>query len=62
MDYRSIFAGLIKLSEMTLSDKEKELIEAIRILKKTKHNYSIEYEWHVRELFERLIDDDETDN
>lgn len=42
---------------MDLTNKEKELIEAIRLLKKTKHNPSWELEMWVRELFERLIDE-----
>ncbi|HVZ96427.1 MAG TPA: hypothetical protein VG847_06105 [Chitinophagaceae bacterium] len=42
---------------MKLTKKEKELIEAIRAFKKAKHNYSMEIEWFIRELFERLLYD-----
>ena len=44
---------------MTLTTKEKELIEAIRNFKKAKHNPSIELEWGIRELFEKLLEDEE---
>ncbi len=40
---------------MKLTEEEKELIEAIRNLQKSKHNYSIELELYVREKFENLI-------
>lgn len=43
------------------STKEEELIEAIRNLRKSKHNYSIEYEFYVRDLFESLLESDESD-
>ncbi len=43
---------------MTLTEKERELIEAIRNLKKSKHNYPIELEWWIRELFENLLNED----
>lgn len=42
---------------MTLSEREKELIEAIRNFKNSKHNPSVELEWFIRELFERLLYD-----
>jgi len=41
-----------------LSEQERDLIEAIRNLKNSKHNYSIELEFYVRELFENLLDED----
>ncbi|MBP1637263.1 MAG: hypothetical protein H6Q18_52 [Bacteroidetes bacterium] len=44
--------------ELELTDKEKELIEAIRNLKNSNHNYSQELELYVRQLFEELIDED----
>lgn len=34
-----------------ISEEEKELLEAIRLLKKSKHNPSWELEMWVRELF-----------
>jgi hypothetical protein len=43
------------------STKEEELIEAIRNLRKSKHNYSIEYEFYVRDLFESLLESDSSD-
>ena len=39
-----------------LTQKEKELIEMIRLLKKSKHNTSKELKRYVRELFEEMID------
>lgn len=39
-----------------LTPKEKELIEMIRLLKKSKHNLSKELKRYVRELFEEMID------
>lgn len=39
-----------------LTQKEKELIEMIRLLKKSKHNPSKELKIYVRELFEEMID------
>ncbi len=47
---------------MKLTEKEQELIEAIRNLKKTKHNYSVELELWVRELFDNLLNDEEEEN
>lgn len=44
------------MENLKLTDKEKELIEAIRNLKKSKHNYSVQFEFYVRELFEKLIE------
>jgi hypothetical protein len=40
---------------MKLTEKEPELIEAIRNLKRTNHNYSFELELWVRELFDNLL-------
>ncbi len=42
-----------------LTELERELIEAIRNLKKTKHNYSKILELDVRELFEQLLDEED---
>lgn len=39
-----------------LTQKEKELIEMIRLLKKSKYNPSKELKRYVRELFEEMID------
>jgi hypothetical protein len=41
--------------QLELTEKEKELIEAIRNLKNSKHNYSIGFEMYVRELFEMIL-------
>lgn len=38
-----------------LTDEEKELIEMIRLLKKSKHNPSEQLLRYVRDLFEQLI-------
>ena len=43
--------------ELILTEEEKELIEAIRNLKNSKHNYSWQLEQYVRELFDRMIDE-----
>lgn len=43
------------------TDKEEELIEAIRNLRNSKHNYSLELEFYVRELFEKLLESDDSD-
>ncbi|QAA83228.1 ArsR family transcriptional regulator [Aequorivita sp. H23M31] len=40
-----------------LTEAEKELIEAIRNFKKSQHNPSIDLEFWIRELFERLLHD-----
>ena len=40
---------------MKLTKQEAELIQAIRNFNKIKHNPSIELEWWIRELFERLL-------
>jgi len=40
-----------------LTEKEKELIEAIRFFKKTKHNPSFELERYVRDLFNELLEE-----
>jgi hypothetical protein len=42
---------------IVLTEKEKELIEAIRNLKNSKHNYSFQLEEYVRELFDRMLDE-----
>jgi hypothetical protein len=41
--------------QLTLTEKERELIEAIRNLKKSRHNYSHMLELYVRELFEIIL-------
>ena len=51
----SIFVVLKKAKDMKLTEKEKELIEAIRNFLKSKHNPSIE----LRELFEKLMEGEE---
>lgn len=40
---------------MKLTEKEKDLVEAIRNFKKSKANASVELEWFIRELFETLL-------
>ena len=41
---------------MKLSDKEKELIEVLRNVKNSRHNYSEKLEEYARELFEEFFD------
>lgn len=60
MENNSIFV-LKYLLMHKFSTKEEELIEAMRNLRKSKHNYSIEYEFYVRDLFESLLESDESD-
>lgn len=55
----SIFVVLKKAKDMKLTEKEKELIEAIRNFLKSKHNSSIELEFYARELFEKMMDGEE---
>jgi len=43
------------MEKRILTDKEWELIEAIRNFKNSKHNYSFEFELYLRELFEILL-------
>ena len=40
-----------------LTEQEADLIEAIRNLKNSKHNYSYELEKYVRDLFDNMIDE-----
>ena len=51
--------GVKKAKDMKLTEKEKELIEAIRNFLKSKHNPSIELEFYARELFEKMMDGEE---
>lgn len=44
---------------MKLTEKEQELIEAIRNFKKARINFSYEYEMWIRGLFEKLLLDSE---
>lgn len=46
------------MKEVKLTEKEIELIEAIRNLKNSKHNPSFDLEMYVRELFESLLEDE----
>ena len=55
----SILVELHKAKDMQLTEKEKELIEAIRNFLKSKHNPSIELEFYARELFEKMMDGEE---
>lgn len=43
---------------MKLTEQEKELIEAIRNFKKSKHNYSVQLEEWIIRLFEKLLYED----
>lgn len=56
---RSIFAVLNLIHKvMKLTEQEKELIEAIRNFKKSKHNYSVQLEEWIIRLFEKLLYED----
>lgn len=46
------------MGELKLTEQEEELIENVRNFKKSKHNYSFDYEMYVRELFERILAED----
>jgi hypothetical protein len=47
------------MENRNLTDKEWELIEAIRNFKNSKHNYSFQFELYLRELFERVLTEDD---
>ena len=47
------------MNKINLTEKEEELIEAIRNFKKSKHNYSFELEMYIRGLFESILAEDE---
>ena len=47
------------MEKRILTEKEWELIEAIRNIRNTKHNYSFEFELYVRELFEKLLNEED---
>jgi hypothetical protein len=47
------------MKDLQLTDRERELIEAIRNFKNSKHNYSIEFESFVISLFETLMYEDD---
>ena len=46
------------MEKRNLTEKEWELIEAIRNFKNSKHNYSFQFESYLRELFETLLKED----
>ena len=43
------------MKELKLTEQERDLIEAIRNFKKSKHNYSLKHEEYVRDLFEIIL-------
>lgn len=43
------------MKDLKLTEQERELIEAIRNFKNSKHNPSMELEWWVIKLFEKLL-------
>ena len=45
--------------EVELTEKEFELLEAIRNFKNSRHNYSRQLEEYVRELFDEMMDDED---
>lgn len=46
---------------MRLTENEKELIEAIRNFRNSRHNYSMSLEEDVRERFEFLLTEDDSE-
>ncbi len=46
------------MEKFKLTDEELELIEVLRNVKNSRHNYSEELEEYARELFERFFDFD----
>jgi hypothetical protein len=44
-------------TKIVLTEKERELIETLRNLKNSKHNYSIRLEEYARELFDTILDE-----
>ena len=50
-----------KMEKRNLTEKEWDLIEAIRNYKKSMHNPSLELEWYVLQLFENLLYDNENE-
>jgi hypothetical protein len=47
------------MDKKILTEKEWELIEAIRNYKKSQHNPSPQLEWYVLKLFENMLYDNE---
>jgi hypothetical protein len=45
------------MERKVLTEQEWELIETIRNLKNSKHNYSYQLEEYARELFDRMLDE-----
>jgi len=43
------------MEKKNITEKEWELIEAIRNFKRLKSNYSFQYELYLRELFENIL-------
>ena len=46
-------------TKMKLTEKEEELIIAIRNFREAQHNPSWELEWYARRIFEELLDEDD---
>ncbi len=46
-------------AKMKLTEKEEELIIAIRNFREAQHNPSWELEWYARRIFEELLDGDD---
>ena len=46
---------------MKLTEQEKEFIESIRNFRKSKINFSFEYEMWIREQFEKLLEEDKSE-
>ncbi|MDR0824579.1 MAG: ArsR family transcriptional regulator [Prevotella sp.] len=49
------------MEKIVLTEEEKELIEAIRNFKNSKHNPSEQLEWYAVKLFENLLYNEKED-
>ena len=50
-----------KMEKRNVTEKEWDLIEAIRNYKKSMHNPSFELEWYALQLFENLLYDNDNE-
>jgi hypothetical protein len=49
------------MKEIKVTEKEKDLIETLRIFRKLKGDQFLDLQFYIRELFEQLLIDDEAD-
>jgi hypothetical protein len=50
-----VIKNVFDMEKRILTDREWELIEAIRNFKNSQHNYSFQFELYLRELFEQVL-------